>query len=408
MTIPNPSSQQPISELVLAVQPLWYLNAFTLHELSWEDGTTANYSIENIRLIIPLDAPLPPHTARTLNLRYTLQLPPIIESDEFGPIPFGYTSRQINLVDWYPFVPPYQEEAGWIVHNPWYYGEHLFYPVGGYQVSLKVINAPASTVVAASAPDTGDGETHRYQLENARNFVASISASYHTYEEQVGDTVVRGYVFPQHQTAGQAAFNTTVEALQLYSELFGPYPHASLTIIEADFEHGMEYQGLYYLSNAFFNTFDGKAGSYLVAIAAHETAHQWWYGLVGNDQALEPWLDEALCTYSERLFYENLYPNSLDWWWYARVNYYQPQGWVDTDIYYAGGYRPYRDAVYLNGAMFLEDLRTSIGDEAFFAFLRDYAERYRYQIATRADFFDTLAHHTNMDLRALVGMYFQR
>jgi len=44
--------------------------------------------------------------------------------------------------------------------------------------------------------------------------------------------------------------------------------------------------------------------NYLTTLSVHETAHQWWDGLVGTDQALEPWLDEALATYAERIFYQ--------------------------------------------------------------------------------------------------------
>jgi len=196
----------------------------------------------------------------------------------------------------------------------------------------------------------------------------------------------------------------------LYGRLFGPYPHRSLAVVEADFLDGMEYDGLFFLSNGFYNLYHGTPGEYLVAVAAHETAHQWWFGLVGSDQALEPWLDEALSTYCERIYYENIAPEALNWWWEVRVKYYNPRGYVDDSIYNpqheAQAYRAYRDAVYLNGAMFLEDLRGLMGDEAFFAFLKDYAARYRGQIASGADFFKVLRAHSSADLTPLLKKYF--
>ncbi len=97
----------------------------------------------------------------------------------------------------------------------------------------------------------------------------------------------------------------------------------------------------------------------------------------------------------------------LDWWWYYRVNFYDPSGWVDGSIYDYQQFRPYRDAVYLNGAKFLGDLRTLIGDEAFFAFLKDYAHKKAYGIATGADFFSILREHTSKDLSGLITQYFQ-
>jgi aminopeptidase N len=39
-------------------------------------------------------------------------------------------------------------------------------------------------------------------------------------------------------------------------------------------------------------------------VIVHETAHQWWYSMVGNDQILEPWLDESLADYSEVVYYD--------------------------------------------------------------------------------------------------------
>ena len=137
--------------------------------------------------------------------------------------------------------------------------------------------------------------------------------------------------------------------------------------------------------------------------------------LVGNDQALEPWLDEAVCTYMEHVFYENVYADYetvsgesiVDWWWYYRVNFYDPTGWVDGSIYDFNLFRPYRDAIYLNGAKFFEDLRTLIGDEAFFAFLKDYANREADQIATADDFFVILRDHTSEDLSGLFAIYFK-
>jgi aminopeptidase N len=80
---------------------------------------------------------------------------------------------------------------------------------------------------------------------------------------------------------------------------------------------------------------------------------------------------------------------------------------VDGAIYDFDQFRPYRDAVYLNGAKFLDDLRNLIGDQAFFAFLRDYANQNRNQIATATDFFAVLQENTSKNLDGLITEYFQ-
>ena len=123
----------------------------------------------------------------------------------------------------------------------------------------------------------------------------------------------------------------------------------------------------------------------LTVIGVHEIAHQWWFGLVGNDQSLEPWLDEAMATYSEHIFLENTTPGLLGWWWNSRVNAYEPRGWVDTSVYNGGSFRTYTNAAYLVGAYFLDAVRERIGDEAFFAFLKSYIIQMAHQRATADD-----------------------
>jgi hypothetical protein len=401
-------SADSLAEIPLATDPLYYPGTFKLNSLALNSGQpTTDYRLEGGAIYLPLPASLAPQGKVEISIDYELNLPSPTPSADTRPVPFGYTARQANLVDWYPFIPPYVSGQGWLLHNAGFYGENLVYEDADFQVNIQITDADPQMVIAASASDQPEGGWHHFQIDSARNFTWSVSNEYQVLTQTVGEVTIYGYSFPYHVEAGKMALKTTAQAVQLYSQLFGPYPHKTLSVVEADFLDGMEYDGLYFLSYGFYNLYKGTPGEYLVAIAAHETAHQWWYGLVGNDQALEPWLDEAMCTYTERIFYERIYPEYLDWWWAYRVNYYQPKGWVDGTIYNTAGYRPYRDAVYLNGALFLEALRQKIGDEVFFAFLKDYATQYAHRIATGSDFFNVLKQHTNQDLTSLISQYFQ-
>ena len=128
--------------------------------------------------------------------------------------------------------------------------------------------------------------------------------------------------------------------------------------------------------------------------------------MVGNDQALEPWLDEAFATYSERLFYKRYYPEHLSWYLENYIDFHNPSGKIDISIYFGGGLGEYRDIVYRNGACFLKDLRDTIGDEAFFKFLKAYVKENLYDIATSEDFWRILRLNTDADLTPLIGEYF--
>jgi hypothetical protein len=409
ITLLHPA-QKPLVEIVLVVPPNAWLNTFFLQGIALQGVPIQEKVIlEGVRLTIPLDQTWQPGQTQELSIQYTLNLPVQNAREGYGPSPFGYTSRQTNLVDWYPMIPPYQEEKGWVIHDPWIFGEYLVYPAADFQVSLEIINGP-DLVVAASAEAERKGSQRTYSLNQGRNFVFSISPDYQVLKENSDGTTIYGYYFPLYEIPAQAAFDTTLEALALYSELYGPYQQSSLSMVQADFNHGMEYEGLYFQSQGFFDSYNGSEKSYLITIAAHETAHQWWYGKVANDQALEPWLDEALCTFNELIYYENYYPESAAWWWSTRVNYYQPDGVIDRSIYgfreFTDQYLTYRNATYLQGAKFLDELRKAMGEERFIEFLRNYAERYENQIATGKDFFSLLSAYQDLDSLPWLSTYF--
>lgn len=406
-----------LSNLILVVEPNLASGGFLLESVTWQDGLIIDgYDLSGNLMQIPLHQTLSPGDVVVVKINYRLQLPELTdEVTEDRPVAYGYSALQTNLVDWYPFIPPYIAGEGWLVHPTWSLGEYLVYDVADFDVSITLAEPVPGLMIAASAPAIQNGDRYEYHLDSARTFALSVSTDYLLQSTVVGDVTVYSYFFPYDKSAGQEVLSNTADALQQFYQLIGRYPHSTLTVVEADFLDGMEYDGLFFLSHGFYDLYDGTPKGYLTFIAAHETAHQWWYGLVGNDQALEPWLDETLSTYMEYVFYENLYSdyppgsgeNLVDWWWFYRVNFYDPGGWVDSPIYEFDQSRSYRDAIYLNGARFMDDLRNLIGDQAFFAALRDYADQNTGRIAARSDFFAVLRRHTSQDLEGLISTYFQ-
>jgi hypothetical protein len=389
---------QNLSSVVLAVEPNLWTNCFSLSVLN-QDGTAAtNYTLDGQKLTIYPAQPIQPGAITSLSLGYSLSLPAKSSTKTFG-----YLSYQINLTDWYPFIVPFS--GGWVLHDPGAYGEHLVYDSANYDVNVQV-NDPG-VIIAASAPDDSTGGSMHYRLEGARTFVLSASNQFKVDESAVGPVKIRSYYFVGDENASKGVVWMATQSLGLYQAKFAPYPHQSLSIVETDLADGQEYDGLVFLGTNFYSDYNGTAKSDLFTIGTHEIAHQWWFGLVGSDQAMEPWLDEALAVYSEDLFYQYNYPNFGNWWWNFRVNYFGPQGYVDSNIYSFGTFRSYVNAVYLNGANFLDDLRNRIGDDAFLAFLKDYASQYSYGHATGPGFFAILRQHTNKDFSDIVRQYFQ-
>lgn len=386
-----------LNELVLAVEPN-HRGGFTLENILL-DSNLLNYDLNGHRLTVYLPQPVQPNAQITLAMRFRISIPAKVKEH-----PYGYDSSQTNLTDWYPFVVPFVN-GGWLLHDEYYLGEHLVYDAADFEVNVRTTEG--SVTFATSGVGEPNNEWTRYRLLGARTFALSASDQFQMVETVSGSAVMRAYYFAGYAEEGLAALNAAVFSVRYFESLFGAYPYGSLSVVQSDLNDGQEYDGLVFLATKFYNEYNGSARSNLVAIGVHEIAHQWWFGLVGSDQALEPWLDEALSVYSEALFYEYSYPQSYTWWWQWRVNYFGPSGYVDSTVYEAPTFRAYVNASYLNGANFLEALNIRMGDDAFFAFLRDYASRYGRGRATAYDFFAVARQNTTADISDLIGAYFR-
>ncbi len=396
-----------LTDLVLAVEPNFWPNCFNLSSLKVDGSAISDYTLEGHRLAFRLPAVLAPEAFITLETRYTLNLPSIQPNPNLPPRIFGYSPLQINLTNWYPFVVP-NRDGEWVLHDPvGFASEHLVYEAADYVVYLEFADAAHPPVVAASGAPTPNGEGTMYTLLAGRAFALSISPQFLSASQQVGEVTVTSYYFPSFEGSGQAALAASARALEIYAQRYGPYPHPTLSVVMGDFSDSKEFSAFYFHSRNFYQLYDGTQQNYLTFVAAHETAHQWWFEQVGSDQALQPWLDEALATYSEHIFYEAVDPDLLRWWWSYRMYDYNAQGWVDGSIYTFADFDAYRNAVYWKGAYFLDELRARIGDEAFFAFLQDYLKQENGRLATTAEFFRLLAQHTSTDYSDIVRQYFQ-
>ena len=85
-----------------------------------------------------------------------------------------------------------------------------------------------------------------------------------------------------------------VVAIDFFSENIGEYPYSDIYVVPFDLNGGMEYPGLIMINKAYFKSSKSTEGA---LVMGHETAHQWFYGVVGNDQVYSPWLDESLVEY---------------------------------------------------------------------------------------------------------------
>jgi hypothetical protein len=394
----------PINEMVFIVYPALYAAIYTKNVAIENRDQAVEYYWDGHRMVIPLDSPLQPDEQIEIVHEYELYMP------EDGGV-FGLSDGQLNLSYWFPFIPPYDEAEGWVAHerqlvNSWIVGEYLAFEAADFDVTLQFTDRRENFKIAAPALPEEENEFIHYNLDLARTFVLSISDQFNLTEREVNGTKIQSYTLYGHASTGEDVADIAVEALTLYNELYGEYDRKILTIVEFNEDIGMEFDGLIFLSPTFYNLYPGTPKSNIHVYTAHEISHQWFFSMVGNDQAMEPWLDEAFATFSERVFYERYYPDYLDWYLDNYIYAHDPYGYIDTTIYYGGDLFDYRDIVYRNGSLFLQDLRELMGDEAFFSFIQDYVRQNKYQIATTQGFISLLKSHTDADLAPLLEEYF--
>lgn len=373
-------SLTPLSQIMISIPPKNYSEVFSLRDLLVQ-GQVVRYEWLENHLRVPLPSPLNYGEKVDLQIKYHLNLPECY-------CEFGYTQYQINLGDWYPFIPPLTENGEWIINKPGWVGEYIVSDLADFSLELDPL--PSEWKVASNAlPDPAQPQV--WKLANARNLTLSLSSLFEVFESSQNDVLIQVYAFSAHAEGAKAALKTASEALMLYSDLLGPYPHPSLTIVDAVVPDGMEYDGLFLLSHQYFAAYDSSPKNYLTILTAHETAHQWFAGRIASDPVAEPWLDETLCTFFELVYFEKTYPELADWWLTFRILDYNPQGAINQPATNFLAFRPYVDATYLRGALFLKEVRALSTPEVFLQALSLYSQVYQGKRASGKDFLQVLA-----------------
>ncbi len=353
-------------------------------------GKTVEPSLESraSALRVPFPAPLAPGETVDLSLRFRATLP---TDTSAGYGVFAFADQVYALAGFYPTIPVYDDE-GWNIEVAPPYGDATFTDVAFYQVRLTV---PAELTVATSGSivETTEGENGMRTWVAVggpmRDFYVAMSTDYQVIGEAVDGTQVNSYYRSAQEDGGKLALQYVVEALRLFNEQFGPYPYAEFDVVATPTNAGgIEYPGIIVVAQGLYNQMNG----FFELATVHEVAHQWWYGLVGNDQVDEPWLDESLTNYSAYHYYEEAEGRARAETIKQQVfeRPYQLAREEDWDRAVAGpvesfSEREYGAIVYGKGPLFFDAVRERVGDEDFFTALRAYLEAHRYGIAYPED-----------------------
>ncbi len=358
--------------------------------LSITDNTRANeplrYSLQGegeTILKIELASPIKPGDYAELSMSYIVHIPPASER-------FGWGENNFNLGNWYPIAAVYDERDGWNLDKYYAIGDPFYSDSSNYLVTIK---APKDYIIASSGKLLGDRQEEdtrvwEFEANIMRDFAFVANNQFEIAEYDADGTLVKSYYYKNQPERGKQALQIGINSIRLFNEKFGKYPYPTYSIVETEFPSGMEYPGIVYISD---QTYDKDANEeWFITIIVHETAHQWWYGLVGNDQIDEAWLDEGFASYSERVYNEKYYGKTI-----ARNQFANNEAVMRSNIGKTRvvkslsefeDWNDYGPIAYSKGAVVLNEIRKDIGDEKFFNILQTYFSRYKYKIATTDDF----------------------
>ncbi len=370
--------------------------SLTLDGIWWNDLPVNNWQYlddAQTALSIPVGG-LSPGESGTLLLRCRILIPECAHR-------FGHSQGVWQFGNALPILSVY-EDGAWRQDAYCAIGDPFVSECANYTVSLSL---PDGWQCAAATKVKKDGSILRMRALAVRDFTFALSQNWQSATKKANGVTVTAYASTKDGAMRAAKYGT--RTIKTYASLYGDYAWDQLTICEADFPlGGMEYPCFILADKKYF--YDDWADT-LELLLAHETAHQWFYSLVGSDQFHSPWQDEALCEYAALRYVKTHYGQSA----YERIKYSQVDAPMQEKILspvtpgspidHFGSYSDYSAVVYGRGAALIFAIEEMTGKTD--DFLRAYCDRYAFCLASRNDFETYLNEWSGMDLSPLILDY---
>ncbi len=304
----------------------------------------------------------------------------------------GVNARTVNLANFYPVLCAI-EDGGFYECLYYSSGDPYFSDCADYTVRITYpenYSVASSGKISKSELLSGKVKAE-YLLNNARSFCMVLSNEFESVTADWEGVEVNYYYYDDNNP--EKSLNTAVKAIKTFSGLFGKYPYQTFSVVKTPFiEGGMEFPTLVYISDSL----DEKSFDEVIV---HETAHQWWQTVVGNNEIKYGFLDEGLTEYSVVLFYENNHDYGITREQLVKSSeatfdtfctvYDKLYKKVDTSMLrnlneFSSEYE-YVNIAYIKSVIMYDTLRKTVGDEKFFDSLKSYYKKNAYKNVTPYD-----------------------
>jgi aminopeptidase N len=265
--------------------------------------------------------------------------------------------------------------------------------------------------------DLGDGYTRwdwlvQYPINNYN--VSLNIGNYVHFSDRLDDLPLDFYVLPENLERAKKQFAQAKGMIEAFQHYFGEYPFKKdgYKLIEAPYS-GMEHQSAVTYGNRFANGYLERdwtgvgISTRFDFIIIHESGHEWFGNSITASDVSDMWIHEGWTTYLECLYVEYMYgrDDGLKYTnaYKLKVKNQQPiiprRGVNDT---------PPQDQ-YFKGALFLNTLRSILNDDKqWWALLRDFYQRFKYQNIMTEDVLDYFNRKTGKNLTPVFNQYLRR
>ncbi len=211
----------------------------------------------------------------------------------------GYGENTINLCNYYPILCVY-ENGGYVTDLYHSNGDPFYSKCSNYKVDITY---PQNLTLASSGEQSvlceNGFNTASITANKVRDFAMVLSSKFTKACETYQDVNINYFYYGDESPV--ATMQAIKKVLKMNAK-YGKYPYKTLSVCEANFVHGgMEYPNLVLIAD------DLSDAETYINVVVHELCHQWWYGVVGNNQYSYGFLDEGLTDFNTAIFYDE-YP----------------------------------------------------------------------------------------------------
>jgi hypothetical protein len=335
------------------------------------DGRPVRARVSDQTVIVPLGGVLAVGDTVQVRVHYTARLRTGLAGSNW------MFTKANGIVDAYRWIPWVSRTTAFNRPN---HGDPFVTPVSPL-VKLRV-DTDRRLVIASSGnllSRSADGRTQRFEARNVRDVTFTAAPDFRTMTRTIGSTTIRYY----YRNGANAAYilSAATSAFRSMRARLGAYPYPVYKVVQSAGGYGMESPGMTWIPY-------GHGRANLRYLVYHETAHQWFYGLVGNDQARQPFADEAMADFVARDLTG------------LRRSSRCSTGRLDLSIYrYSSGC--YYEIVYIQGGNLINQARLRMGSTLFWSTLRSYIAGRRYGLARTQTLLQTLDAATPSNLSTL-------